>query len=110
MRRSLCCPVKLKKLMRRLSGETLDQTGERDVLRPRCVAHGADSAAGCFIAHSAYRALERLMSAASAYQLSYEEPSQRCFRDALAATQRPSNNWDSGRTAAGSALLARIKS
>jgi 3-hydroxy-9,10-secoandrosta-1,3,5(10)-triene-9,17-dione monooxygenase len=101
--------VKLKELMATLAGETQDQSGERHILLPGGVAHGYDSASGCFIAQSAYRALERLMSAAGAHQLAYSEPYQRCFRDALAATQQPSNNWDNGRIAAGRALLERIK-
>jgi 3-hydroxy-9,10-secoandrosta-1,3,5(10)-triene-9,17-dione monooxygenase len=101
--------AKLKELMASLAGETQDQSGERDILLPGGVAHGYDSAAGCFIAQSAYRALERLMAAAGAHQLAYAEPFQRCFRDALAATQQPSNNWDNGRIAGGRALLERIK-
>jgi 3-hydroxy-9,10-secoandrosta-1,3,5(10)-triene-9,17-dione monooxygenase len=101
--------VKLKELMASLAGERLDQTGERNVLLPGGVAHGYDSAASCFIAQSAYRALDRLMVAAGAHQLAYSEPFQRCFRDALAALQQPSNNWDNGRIAGGRALLERIK-
>jgi 3-hydroxy-9,10-secoandrosta-1,3,5(10)-triene-9,17-dione monooxygenase len=101
--------VKLKELMQSLAGETPDQTGERNVLLPGGLAHGYDSAAGCFIAQSAYRALERLMSTAGAHQLAYSEPFQRCFRDALAATQQPSNNWDNGRIAGGRALLDRVE-
>jgi 3-hydroxy-9,10-secoandrosta-1,3,5(10)-triene-9,17-dione monooxygenase len=101
--------VKLRELMASLAGATQDQTGERNILLPGGIAHGYDSAAGCFIAQSAYRALERLMAAAGAHQLAYSEPFQRCFRDALAATQQPSNNWDNGRIAGGRALLDRIK-
>jgi alkylation response protein AidB-like acyl-CoA dehydrogenase len=101
--------AKLKELMASLAGKTLNQSGERNILLPGGVARGYDSAAGCFIAQSAYRALERLMSAAGAHQLAYAEPFQRCFRDALAATQQPSNNWDNGRIAGGRALLERIK-
>jgi hypothetical protein len=32
-----------------------------------------------------------------------------CCRDALAATQQPSHNWEKGRIAAGRALLERVK-
>jgi len=56
-----------------------------------------------------YRALDRLMVAAGAHQLSFSEPFQRCFRDVLAALQQPSNNWDNGRIAGGRALLERIR-
>jgi 3-hydroxy-9,10-secoandrosta-1,3,5(10)-triene-9,17-dione monooxygenase len=101
--------VKLKELMASLAGEKFDQAGEQNVLLPGGVAHGYDSAASCFIAQSAYRALDRLMVAAGAHQLAYSEPFQRCFRDALAALQQPSNNWDNGRIAGGRALLERIK-
>lgn len=101
--------AKLKELMASLAGETFDQAGERKVLPPGGVAHGYDSVASCFIAQSAYRALDRLMVAAGAHQLAYSEPFQRCFRDALAALQQPSNNWDNGRIAGGRALLERIK-
>jgi hypothetical protein len=82
--------------------------GELGSIR-RARPHGYDSAAGCFIAQSAYRALDGLMTAAGAHQLAYAEPFQRCFRDALAATQQPSNNWDNGRIARGRALLEGIK-
>jgi len=101
--------VKVKELTANLAGQAPDQTGERNVLLPGGVAHGYDSAASCYIAHSAYRALDRLMTAAGAHQLAYSEPFQRCFRDALAAIQQPSNNWDNGRIAGGRALLDRIK-
>jgi len=37
------------------------------------------------------------------------EPFQRCFRDALAGLQQPSNNWDGGRTNGGRDLLDRFK-
>ncbi len=101
--------VKLKELMASLAGEKHDLAGERNILLPGGIAHGYDSAASCFIAQSAYRALDRLMVAAGAHQLAYSEPFQRCFRDALAALQQPSNNWDNGRIAGGRALLDRIK-
>lgn len=101
--------VKLSELMMSLAGKTQDQTAERNVLLPGGVAHGYDSAASCFIAQSAYRALDRLMVAAGAHQLSNSEPFQRCFRDALAALQQPSNNWDNGRIAGGRTLLDRIR-
>jgi alkylation response protein AidB-like acyl-CoA dehydrogenase len=101
--------VKLNELMTNLAGEATDLSGERRVLLPGGVAHDYDSAASCFIAQSAYRALERLMVAAGAHQLALSEPFQRCFRDALAAIQQPSNNWDNGRIAGGRALLKRIK-
>lgn len=101
--------VKLKELMASLADEMHDQSGERRVLLPGGVAQGYDSAASCFIAQSAYRALDRLMIAAGAHQLAYSEPFQRCFRDVLAALQQPSNNWDNGRVAGGRALLDRFK-
>ncbi|HEY1503281.1 MAG TPA: acyl-CoA dehydrogenase family protein [Stellaceae bacterium] len=100
--------AKLKE-MASLAGETHQQAGERKFLLPGGVVQGYDSAVSCFIAQSAYRALDRLMVAAGAHQLAYSEPFQRCFRDVLAALQQPGNNWDNGRIAGGRALLDRIK-
>ena len=101
--------VKAKELMACLAGAAPDLSGERSVLPPAGVAHGYDTATSSFIAQSAYRALDGLMVAAGAHQLALSEPFQRCFRDALAAIQQPSNNWDNGRMAGGRALLDRIK-
>jgi resorcinol 4-hydroxylase (FADH2) len=101
--------VKLKEMMAVLSGETLDQSGTAAVLLPGGVAHRYDQAASGFIANVGYRALNRLMEAAGAGQLSVSAPFQRCFRDALAGTQQPSTNWDNGRTLGGRELLDRFK-
>lgn len=101
--------AKLKELMATLSSATQDQAGERIVLPPGGVSQGYDQAASGFIAHTAYAALNRLMVAAGANQLALSAPFQRCFRDALAGIQQPSNNWDNGRTAGGRDLLERFK-
>jgi 3-hydroxy-9,10-secoandrosta-1,3,5(10)-triene-9,17-dione monooxygenase len=101
--------AKLKELMAVLSDETLDQSGTARVLPLGGIAHRYDVAATGYIAHTAYRALDRLMSAAGAGQLALSEPFQRCFRDALAGTQQPSTNWDNGRTLGGIELFERFK-
>lgn len=101
--------VKLREMMAILSGEAVDQSGVALVLPPGGSAHSYDQAASGFIAHTAYRALDRLMEAAGAGQLAISAPFQRCFRDALAGTQQPSTNWDSGRTMGGRELLDRFK-
>ena len=99
--------AKLKELMAALSGERLDPVGVGAVLPAGGTAHGYDQAATGFIAHAAYNALNRLMVAAGANQLAVSAPFQRCFRDALAGIQQPSNNWDHGRTAGGRELIER---
>lgn len=101
--------TKLTEMMAVLSGESVDQSGVRALLPPGGVAHRYDQAASGFIAHTAYRALNRLMEAAGAGQLAVSAPFQRCFRDALAGTQQPSTNWDNGRTLGGRELLERFK-
>jgi alkylation response protein AidB-like acyl-CoA dehydrogenase len=101
--------AKLKELMAALSNAPVAASGAQELLLPGGIAHGYDSAASCYIAQSAYRALERLMAAAGAGQLAVSEPFQRCFRDALAGIQQPSNNWDNGRAQGGRALLERVK-
>jgi 3-hydroxy-9,10-secoandrosta-1,3,5(10)-triene-9,17-dione monooxygenase len=97
--------VKLTEVMAALSGAPADRSGERAVLPPGGASHGHDLAASSFFAHTAYGALNRLMVAAGAGQLALSEPFQRCFRDALAGIQQPSNNWDNGRTAGGRELF-----
>jgi alkylation response protein AidB-like acyl-CoA dehydrogenase len=99
--------AKLKELMATLSGENLAQIGATALLPRGGVAHGYDQAATGFIAHTAYAALDRLMTAAGANQLALSAPFQRSFRDALAGIQQPSNNWDNGRTMGGRALIER---
>lgn len=69
-----------------------------------------DQGVAAFVANSGYNALNRLMSAAGANQLALSEPFQRCFRDALAGAQQPSNNWDNGRTVAGRRILDTYRS
>lgn len=101
--------TKLKELMANFSGETLDPDDERFLLPAGGTSHGYDQTAMSFIAHSAYRALDRLMAAAGAGQLALSAPFQRCFRDALAGLQQPSNNWDNGRTVGGREILQRLK-
>lgn len=101
--------VKLKEMMAVLSGEAVARSGAAAVLPPGGIAHRYDQAASGFIAHTAYRALNRLMEAAGAGQLAISAPFQRCFRDALAGTQQPSTNWDSGRTMGGRELFDRFK-
>jgi 3-hydroxy-9,10-secoandrosta-1,3,5(10)-triene-9,17-dione monooxygenase len=100
---------KLKELMTTLSRQPLERRGEHRVLPAGGTSHGHDQAATGFIAYRAYAALDRLMVAAGAGQLALSAPFQRCFRDALAGIQQPSNNWDNGRTAGGRELLARFK-
>jgi alkylation response protein AidB-like acyl-CoA dehydrogenase len=97
--------VKLREMMATLSDNPPDSGGERAVLPAGGVSHGHDLAVSSFIAHTAYGALNRLMIAAGAGQLAASEPFQRCFRDALAGIQQPSNNWDNGRTIGGRDLL-----
>ena len=101
--------TKLRELMAALGGARLDSAAERLVLPTGGASPGHDHAASCFIAQLGFRALERLMGAAGANQLALSEPFQRCFRDALAGVQQPSNNWDTGRTRGGQALLERYK-
>ncbi|HXQ49747.1 MAG TPA: hypothetical protein VN802_01530 [Stellaceae bacterium] len=96
---------KLKEMMARLSGAASDPGG---VLPAGGVSQAYDHAASCFVAHSAYEALDRLMVAAGAGQLALSAPFQRCFRDALAGIQQPSNNWDNGRTLGGRAIIERL--
>ena len=91
--------------MARLSGAASDPGG---VLPAGGVSQAYDHAASCFVAHSAYEALDRLMVAAGAGQLALSAPFQRCFRDALAGIQQPSNNWDNGRTLGGRAIIERL--
>jgi alkylation response protein AidB-like acyl-CoA dehydrogenase len=101
--------AKIRELMATLSGEPVDLRGERAVLLPGGASPRYDQAVSTYIAHTAYGALNRLMIAAGAGQLSLSEPFQRCFRDALAGLQQPSNNWDNGRTFGGRELLDRLK-
>jgi 3-hydroxy-9,10-secoandrosta-1,3,5(10)-triene-9,17-dione monooxygenase len=101
--------AKLKELMTTLSGEAATYGGAGSILPAGGTVHGYDQAATGFIAHTAYMALNRLMVAAGANQLSVSAPFQRCFRDALAGTQQPSNNWDNGRTMGGRDLIGRHK-
>jgi len=101
--------AKLKETMALLSGASVDRSGAAAVLPPGGTAHRYDQAASGFIAHTAYRALNRLMEAAGAGQLAISAPFQRCFRDALAGSQQPSTNWDNGRTMGGRELLDRFK-
>jgi alkylation response protein AidB-like acyl-CoA dehydrogenase len=100
--------AKLASLMAVLSGKAPESGGETRVIPPGGASAAHDHAASCFIAELAYRALERLMSAAGANQLALSEPFQRCYRDALAGFQQPSNNWDNGRAGGGRALLERV--
>jgi 3-hydroxy-9,10-secoandrosta-1,3,5(10)-triene-9,17-dione monooxygenase len=101
--------TKLRELMATLSREPLARGAERDELPAGGVSQRYDQAASSFIAHAACRALNRLMMAAGAGQLALSEPFQRCFRDALAGLQQPSNNWDTGRTGAGREVLERFR-
>ncbi|HUB97420.1 MAG TPA: hypothetical protein VL993_15975 [Stellaceae bacterium] len=101
--------LKVRELMRALSDESIAPKGEHAVLPPGGVSARYDQAVSTYIAHTAYRALDRLMVAAGANQLLLSEPFQRCFRDALAGLQQPSNNWDGGRTNGGRDLLDRFK-
>ncbi len=101
--------AKLRELMTTLSDQKIVYGGAGSILPAGGTAHGYDQAATGFIAHTAYRALNRLMEAAGANQLSVSAPFQRCFRDALAGTQQPSNNWDNGQTMGGRELLGRHK-
>ena len=100
---------KTRDLMAALSGAMPSLAPEQHMLPPGGAVHGYDQTANSFIAHTAYKALERLMEAAGAHQLALSAPFQRCFRDALAGIQQPSNNWDNGRVEGGRALLARLK-
>jgi 3-hydroxy-9,10-secoandrosta-1,3,5(10)-triene-9,17-dione monooxygenase len=97
--------AKLRELMAALAGAA---PAPGPLLPAGGAAHAYDQAASSFVAHRAYGALNRLMEAAGAGQLALSEPFQRCFRDALAGIQQPSNNWDVGRAGAGRALLDRI--
>lgn len=107
---------KLTEVMAKLSGAESSRSGPAGELCAvsAILASGGTSArydhltAG-FIAHSAYDALNRLMSAAGAGQLSLSSPFQRCFRDALAGLQQPSNSWDIGRTSGGRDILERFQ-
>lgn len=101
--------AKTRELMAALSGLPPDCGGERRAIPAGGASPAQDHAASCFIAQLAYRAIERLMAAAGAHQLALSEPFQRCFRDALAGLQQPSNNWDHGRVVGGRALLERFK-
>jgi alkylation response protein AidB-like acyl-CoA dehydrogenase len=101
--------AKTRDLMTALSGAPPDCGGEHRAIPAGGTSQAQDHAASCFIAQLAYRALERLMAAAGAHQLAMSEPAQRCFRDALAGLQQPSNNWDHGRVGGGRALLERLK-
>jgi len=101
--------AKLHDLMAHLSGGDAPRAGQRLLLPSGGKSHGYDQAAMSYIAHQAYKALEHLMVAAGAGQLTASAPFQRCFRDALAGIQQPSNNWDNGRTAAGREILERLK-
>jgi len=82
-------------------------TDDRGILPLGGVSHPYDQTAMSYIAARAYGALSRLMEAAGAGQLALSAPFQRCFRDALAGLQQPSNNWDNGRTGGGREILAR---
>jgi alkylation response protein AidB-like acyl-CoA dehydrogenase len=98
--------VQLVETMARLSAGAAPP----DPLRPAVGSHPYDTTVSGYVAHTAYRALERLMAAAGAGQLALSEPFQRCFRDVLAGLQQPSNNWDRGRVAGGRDLLDRARS
>lgn len=99
--------AKLSELMATLAGEGAN--GTHDLLPVGGVSHPYDQTAMSYIAQSTYGALNRLMTAAGAGQLALSAPFQRCFRDALAGLQQPSNNWDNGRTVGGREILARVK-
>jgi alkylation response protein AidB-like acyl-CoA dehydrogenase len=98
--------TKAKETMAKLSGSF--RPGENDgAVFLAGASHRYDQAVSGYVAHTGYAALNRLMEAAGAAQLSLSTDFQRCFRDALAGIQQPSNNWDGGRTAGGREVLER---
>ena len=95
--------VKVAETMAKLSGSFRPDDDHATFLAG--VSHKYDQAVSGYVAHTAYAALNRLMEAAGAAQLALSADFQRCFRDALAGIQQPSNNWDGGRTAGGREVL-----